>query len=541
MVLTTSIAAYQGAPEAKPRAATCQMVKFGEAQPATAGLYANNRKSQWDRFYQLDSWLTPRPWIEGQFSELHLTCPLWHSQWLAPRLPLSNALDLPDQRVVERCVQHFERSSIRPIFPVLDPALFEGTIELAYQQQETQEKTLAARASVLAFLIFAQLLEVGRPLAAVADTTQAIHTVQAWLPLIVHARSADAIQTCVMLLSTQFFTGQLNSAAVTNSIAANLLVSFGGHMERVPFESSGRPDELSIHRHIRNLFWVTYTIDKELSFRLRQPPALTDDYCDLTLSPEYLDALSVDLAPSIPTAGLPPHNFFPSDIRLSQIKSRVFKLLYSAASLEKSAADLVSTIRMLDHDLETWRLSLPPDHRPDLSLPCGASCPAKPLEIRALIVQLEYYHCLTVVHQATSRCGAWALGPEGIPAGIATSIALAVEASRSTLRYLKSAEYVLNVSGFRLILFYPVAASIMLFCNILQNPEAPLARQDQDLITQFPCLECDHLLPQLNTTELLHVAHLKSFFRAMGHIALCAILDASLSDLEIDWGSIESG
>jgi hypothetical protein len=279
--------------------------------------------------------------------------------------------------------------------------------------------------------------------------------------MIVQSDPTIAIQACVILLSAQFFAGQLKSAAVIKGIAANLLFSLGGHMQRVPLESERGVDGIA-HRHIRNLFWVCYTIDKELSFRLRQPPALSDEYCDLTLSADYLHDLACDLEPSTKTAELPACNFFPSDIKLSQIKSCVFRSLYSAMSVQKSGAEILSAIRTLDDHLESWRLSLPPEYRPALSsLRGGNQGFAKPADIRALIVQLEYYHCLTVIHQATSRCAGWVQGQEDIPPGISTSFALAVEACRSTLLYLKTAQYTLNAPSFRYVYNFLPPQSIL--------------------------------------------------------------------------------
>jgi hypothetical protein len=49
------------------------------------------------------------------------------------------------------------------------------------------------------------------------------------------------------------------------------------------------------------------------------------------------------------------------------------------------------------------------------------------------MLRLAYYHCVTVIHQASSRCDR--AGP--IPAGIASSTRLSIAASRSTLWYLE--------------------------------------------------------------------------------------------------------
>lgn len=120
-------------------------------------------------------------------------------------------------------MKSFERSSIRPFFPVLNPALFEEAMRLAYNQPGSHLKNLTVRACTLAFLAFANLLEIDSPLGPRPDTNKNIEQVESLIPIIFQTNYANAIQACVIPLLIQVFTDSMKSAAFTNSITASLL------------------------------------------------------------------------------------------------------------------------------------------------------------------------------------------------------------------------------------------------------------------------------------------------------------------------------
>ena len=310
-------------------------------------------------------------------------------------------------------------------------------------------------------------------------------------------------------------------------------------------------------RQLRKLFWLCYSVDTDISLRTGQPPSIDDDHCDLTLPPGYVEIQYLDrqelealkerrlypfnshshshsnsdssnplqsfqplqspsgtssytkVPPSLPTStteylhidetSIP---ILPGDLRLTLIKSKTCKLLYSASALRKSDAELLRDIRELDDELERWRLSVPEKFRPALSLPRtspevprhrqheeekvtwprhiydGYGCgqvgqgqqgqrsgqpsrfdPAMSAEsVRTILINLQYHHLVATIHQATGRCRAWqsrsaarmsgcrvledvenASRPgEVLMEGVSSSLALSVEASRSTLIYLRS-------------------------------------------------------------------------------------------------------
>lgn len=219
-------------------------------------------------------------------------------------------------------------------------------------------------------------------------------------------------------------------------------------------------------RQTRLLFWLCYIFDKDIALRTGQPPLMSDDYCDLTLPEdylqcyEYLPGLSQSLSPEHSgDNGLTPH--LPGDPYLSHIKEKTSRLLYSAQAAKKSPAQLLLHIRDLDRELEAWRLSIPPAFRPQLSISKGSQVNMEgmhlPRSMRAITLHLEYHHLMTTIHRASERCvqhhaaedqsddNGW---PYPIESGVESSIALALEASRSTLVYLEAAMHGLAGEAF---------------------------------------------------------------------------------------------
>lgn len=220
------------------------------------------------------------------------------------------------------------------------------------------------------------------------------------------------------------------------AIAARLIFMLGGNLASPP---AGSMDHRSQRRHqqLRNLFWICYTIDKDLALRTGLPPTITDEDCDLSLPPGYLDRAFLNVEDEdAPWCG----PVFPFDLRLSMIKTRAHRELYSVRSVHKSDAELLKSIRELDDSLEEWRLSVPPKWRPTMSFSPETSDPN--MGMHSVMLRLNYHLCMTIIHQASARCKAWVQGQSGMMDGVSSSMALSVEASRSSLCYLEAAEHV---------------------------------------------------------------------------------------------------
>lgn len=203
---------------------------------------------------------------------------------------------------------------------------------------------------------------------------------------------------------------------------------------------------------LRNLFWVCYALDKELSLRTGQPPSINDDHCDLSLPPDYGKHLQVPFRTHYVSSESMIEIPLLGDFRLSKIKARAYTMLYSVGALRKSDAEVLKAIRELDNELETWRLSLPQKCRPTLSFSKGSPITEGDLDMQAVMLRLEYHHCMAIIHQASGRCVAWTNNHNGIMEGVSSSLALSVEACRSSLAYLQTAQHVLPADSFWYVL-----------------------------------------------------------------------------------------
>lgn len=304
-------------------------------------------------------------------------------------------------------------------------------------------------------------------------------------------------------------------------------------------------DESSLTEyHLRNLFWLCYSIDKDISLRTGQPPCISDSQCDLTLPAHYVDQFYARFDPQSYVNDYPEVPLFPLDLRLSMIKSRAYDALYSVGALQKTDAELLRAIRELDADLERWRVSLPGRIRPTVSFSHDTPIDAS-MDMGVVMLRLDYHHCMATIHQATSRCKAWTGSEEGVMDGVGSSLALSVEASRSTIFYLQTAEHVLGddclwyasmfstfinfkrlsqtLTTFRAILFYPMSAILTIFCNILLHPCHPESSKDCELLHKAPVLVRGIFGRHLSVNEIMHIKLLTEFVNELGRLAGCAI------------------
>lgn len=232
-----------------------------------------------------------------------------------------------------------------------------------------------------------------------------------------------------------------------NSIAARFVFMLGAHTQHHSIIASQTPSSAEIvsrtKNHHRNLFWLCYTFDKELSMRTGQPPSMNDEHCDLTLPTGYIERLFKNQGSKPSSRGILDIPLFPADLCLSMINSRAYNSLYSARALQKSDAELLKDIRELDDDLERWRISLPLGFRPTISFSHETPTDGE-IDMQAVVIRLAYYHCVATIHEASGRCRAWADGQVSVMEGVSSSLALAVEASRSSFLYLQTVQHVLE-------------------------------------------------------------------------------------------------
>ncbi|KAJ5175808.1 uncharacterized protein N7482_001685 [Penicillium canariense] len=439
-------------------------------------------------------------------------------------LTSQDLFDLPDWRIVQVYFVAYKNSTLmQRLFPVIDVDLFEETIRAAYEQPHSSSGQISARACVIAFLAFVSRLPPVRAQVenavsfASVDHEALASKVQLLVAQIMQEPATlDGLQAVTMLTLHELTSGNLRAIDYFGSIAGRQLFMLGAN---VTYDRTTPVSERSQKRQkqLRNLFWICYTLDKDKALRTGQPPVISDDNCDLTLPEGYTDRAYTDPEKDGNSSTEP---VFPFDLRLSMIKSRAHTHLYSVSALKKSDADLLKSIRELDDELEEWRLSIPLQWRPTMSFSQEASDPN--MSMHSVMLRLNYYLCMSIIHQASSRCKAWMQG-SGMMDGVSSSLALSVEASRSTLCYLGAAEHVLVREIFWTLLFYPMSALLNIFCSILQNPLDPRSRDDLDILKMATAMIGRIFSRQSRENEFENFELVADFVAELKRLAECAI------------------
>lgn len=252
--------------------------------------------------------------------------------------------------------------------------------------------------------------------------------------------------------------------------------------------SSSKYNKGNLRCHLRDLFWLCYSFDKDICLRTGQPPCIIDAHCDLTLPCDYVRLHYINLCDNESQVDDEILPLFPWDLRLSLLKSKIYERLYSAHSSRQSKPEFLSRIRSLDESLEQWRQSLPEELRPTLYFSQETPVAAN-LNTSAVMLRLAYYHCVAVIHQASSKFQDSTIGiPEPRIDNITSSTSLSTTASRSTLSFLHKVLYVVHPECVWVTLFYAITAVLTLFCNILSNPHDPDAINDIKLLEDVPVL-----------------------------------------------------
>lgn len=282
---------------------------------------------------------------------------------------------------------------------------------------------------------------------------------------------------------------------------------------------------------------------------------MNDTHCDLSLPVDYVRSQEANLQLGTPHINDNTIPLYPWDLRLSMLKSRVYQDLYSAVSLNQSASQLLSSIRALDETLEQWRLSLPLEFRPTLYFSAETPVSAN-VNTQAVMLRLAYYHCVTSIHQGSTRYRNAASDPDvGRPrlSGITSSINLSITACRSTLFYLHRVLPAVKGECFwyvpfapiqhhagrarlyltrgaatrtRIILFYAITAVLTLFCSTIADPHGPDTVGNVELLQSVPGLI--HRIPvrQLALGELTHLQYLDGLTTELAAICMRAISKA---------------
>ncbi|KAI9733555.1 MAG: hypothetical protein M1834_003156 [Cirrosporium novae-zelandiae] len=349
-------------------------------------------------------------------------------------------LDLPPREITEAYFAAYKPAIQRMFFPVVDlTTSFTKTIDAVYSS-ETGSIPVAETACVLGFMACAAKFQEHDLSLPSVNAEKCSSSALRLIPEILERKvTPEGVEALLLLALHQAAVGGLQSADVLITTAARMVFMLGGHLSasrtlNTPFVSAGPAGSVTpTSPRLRGLFWICYTIDKDLCLRMGRLPSINDEECDLELPSAYFDSVMPEHIMNSPQEAAEWVPFFSNDLCLAKIKSKAFRGLYSTQALRKSDAELVRTIRELDEELYEWRVSFQDRYKvvkfPVLGVPSNDV-----LNMHIVLLRLEYYHCLAMIHRASTRCQTG----DSRATGVSSSLELCIEASRSTILYLDS-------------------------------------------------------------------------------------------------------
>ncbi|KAH7214281.1 hypothetical protein BKA60DRAFT_86070 [Fusarium oxysporum] len=446
------------------------------------------------------------------------------------RPPLANdnhkILKLPDTKIVEELAARFCSSAQSLVFPLLSLHRFmTTTLPLAYSEgAESKLHTISAKACAYGVLLMSDIfgLDTGDDMADIDCWCQRYALeIEGSIPLILREMKIDGLESLMMLMIFKYFMGDLESASFLVSVTSRFLFQLGAHIFPSPPDHYDKRNEA---HHIRDLFWVCYCIDKDLSHRTGQPPTINDDHCDLTLPPNYVQMQSSNILSSGPCSSRNSSTvpLYPWDIRLSVMKSKIYNDLHSISASRLSETEILRKIRHLDKELEAWRVTLPPDHRPTLSFLEQTPVDAQ-TNTQAIMLRLSYHHCIILIHQARCRIFQSDQPIDNlIDDGHRINFQILVDASRSILIYLEKALPVLAHECFwyLVIIFYPMIAISTIFSVALLDNRSDPENERLKLLQGFTRLIRQIPIKRLTVAEISHLEFIEELVEEMGRLVL---------------------
>ncbi|CVK87686.1 uncharacterized protein FMAN_05412 [Fusarium mangiferae] len=430
----------------------------------------------------------------------------------------------PEKRTIEAFLTSYFTSPWRLLYPVIDAALVEDTLEAAYAGSKS------AQVCLLAFIALCSRLKGSR--VQLDDSDVYIRASHSYLPDILGQSTVESLQTVIMLQIYHLLSGQWGAAAELHPYACRAIHDLKGHILH-PSRSDSAVDRR--HRHIRNLFWLCYILDKDIALRYGRPPSLTREYYDLTLPDDWA---RVYHAPAGTTQGgmffQDDSVCFSQDLCLAQIKERICQFLCSLDNSKLSDGLILSQVRQLDVDLERWRSSIPTDYRPKWSLsseqPLVHPQMSFAQRVRCCHLQLEYNYLTTVIHTTVRRCGAVYAVEDNLPEDLHnvyhSSSDISLDASRTTLQIFKLHIDILQEDMFAHIAIYPPVAAMTLFMNILLHPSDQRIRNDLELLAGCATLFQDMAMEDLTSDDMDCIQELNRFISELVRLGNSAIWKA---------------
>ncbi|KAI9376335.1 fungal-specific transcription factor domain-containing protein [Aspergillus egyptiacus] len=284
-----------------------------------------------------------------------------------------------------------------------------------------------------------------------------------------------------------FFLGTMSaepcSLLVTAAIRMMRQIGFGCREESVTLS----PDE---KEHRRNLFWIAYCVDREISLRYGKPPTESDDEISVGLPSKSLSD-SGQIIPSTNRHG--EFNAFRAQCQLATIKSQLYRDLYSTTAKDRPLCEIVNSVWTLDEMLQNWREALPLEYQPDAQgLPIF---PQSSVSVMLLYLNYSYFNCIIAMHRLIAirgiNTGEDLVNKKEISISAPLrhtsrsfmSVSLCANAARASIRLMRYLPEG-HISLVGILIHYPIVALAALSSNLIRNPVDASRSSDVKLINQ---------------------------------------------------------
>lgn len=187
---------------------------------------------------------------------------------------------------------------------------------------------------------------------------------------------------CKKKLYTTTSSPNPQPAYVLTSAAGNLANTLGLHRNLDGLTLASEEIEQR-----RNVFWVFYVLEKQISRNLGRPSVINDDDIAVDLPPKKPETTK------FPSRGKT-YDIFQDQIKLSIIGSRIYTELYSSSSQTKSEPDRMRVLDKLDNHLQRWRDSIPIDIRPEHPISCSYE-----QYVLVAMMHLSYLDAVILLHR----------------------------------------------------------------------------------------------------------------------------------------------
>ena len=142
----------------------------------------------------------------------------------------------------------------------------------------------------------------------------------------------------------------------------------------------------------KRIFWIAYSLDKDVSLRMGQPSTQDDDDMDVELPSEF--------GSSSPYLGKPIQTtYFTFRARLAMIQGEIYKRLYSVRASKAAVVERIVAASALEAMLQSWRATVPTEFMQEYHEPLfqmlNPGCDRHPV-----ILQLLYFNSLATVYNA---------------------------------------------------------------------------------------------------------------------------------------------